>query len=226
MSLSKKAFILIAILLLADQCLKFWVKTNMYLGEEIPVFGNWFKILFTENPGMAFGMLFGGPIGKMILVTLRIILAMALIVYIPKIAKKEGITPGLMLGIAGICAGALGNIIDSAFYGLIFNTGTTYNPNFGSYAEYSGISELSANGYASFMHGCVVDMLYFPVIRTHFPDWFPFNAGEEFVFFRPIFNIADTSISVSAIYIFLFQRKALNILFNKSNTEEIKNVNS
>jgi signal peptidase II len=220
MSLSKKAFIFIGIILLFDQSLKFWVKTNMYLNETIPVFGDWFNIFFTENPGMAFGMLFGGPTGKIILVVLRIILAVALIVYIPKISKKEGITAGLILGISGICAGALGNIIDSAFYGLIFNSGTSYNPEYGIYAGYAGISELSATGYASFMHGCVVDMLHFPIIKTHYPDWFPFNAGEEFIFFRPIFNIADASISVSSIYIFLFQRKALNILFSKHSNAE------
>jgi signal peptidase II len=219
MSLSKKAFIFIGIILLADQGLKFWVKTHMYLNEEIPVFGNWFNILFTENPGMAFGMLFGGPVGKMLLVAMRIILAAALIVYIPKISRKEGVTAGLAIGIAGICAGALGNILDSAFYGLIFNTGTTYNPAFGLYAGYAGVSELSTNGYASFMHGCVVDMLHFPIIRTHYPEWFPFNAGKEFVFFRPIFNIADTSISVSAIYILLFQRKALNVLLSRHDAE-------
>jgi signal peptidase II len=219
MSLSKKAFILIGIILLADQCLKFWVKTNMYLDEEIHIFGNWFNILFTENPGMAFGILFGGPTGKMILVMMRIVLAVTLIFYIPKIAKKEGITTGLIFGIAGICAGALGNIIDSAFYGMIFDTGRTYNPEIGRYVDYSSISELSTTGYSSFMHGCVVDMLYFPIIRTHYPDWFPFNAGKEFIFFRPIFNLADTAISVSAIYILLFQRKALNILFNKHNAE-------
>ena len=217
MSLSKKAFILIGLILLADQGFKFWVKTNMFLGQEIPVFGEWFNILFTENPGMAFGMLFGGPAGKIILVVLRFFLAMALVFYIPKIAKKEGVTNGLMLGIAGICAGAWGNIIDSAFYGLIFDTGRTYNPDLGTYAGYAGVSKLSATGYSSFMHGCVVDMLYFPVIKTHYPEWFPFNAGKEFIFFRPIFNIADAAISISGIYILLFQRKALNVLFGKKN---------
>jgi signal peptidase II len=216
MSLSKKAFIFIGIILLADQALKFWVKTNMSLGDGIHIFGDWFILHFTENPGMAFGMLFGGPAGKMILVVLRIILAVALIVYIPKIAKKEGIATGLIVGIAGICAGAIGNIIDSAFYGLIFDTGTRYNSDFGMYAGYAGVSELSTNGYSSFMHGCVVDMLYFPIIETKYPEWFPFNAGKEFIFFRPIFNVADTAISISAIYILLFQRKALNVLFRKA----------
>jgi signal peptidase II len=215
MSLSKKAFIFIGIVLLVDHALKFWVKTNMYLNEEIPIFGNWFNILFTENPGMAFGMLIGGPVGKIVLVILRVVLAVALIVYIRKISKKEGITTGLIIGIAGICAGALGNIIDSAFYGMIFNTGTTYNPDFGLYAGYSGVSELSTNGYSSFMHGCVVDMLHFPIIKTYYPDWFPFNAGKEFIFFRPIFNIADSAICVSVTYIMLFQRKSLNILLNR-----------
>jgi signal peptidase II len=215
MSLNKKAFILVGIILAADQALKFWVKTTMHLGEEIHIFGDWFNILFTENPGMAFGMLFGGPVGKMILVVLRIFFAIGLILYLSKIAKKEGITTGLIFGIAGICAGALGNIIDSAFYGLIFDTGTTYNSDFGLYAGYAGVSTLSTNGYSSFMHGCVVDMLSFPIIKTHYPEWFPFNAGQEFIFFRPIFNIADAAISVSIIYILLFQRKALNVLFHR-----------
>ncbi|MDR3245218.1 MAG: lipoprotein signal peptidase [Prevotellaceae bacterium] len=215
MSLSKKAFIVIGMILLADQALKFWVKTNMYLNERIPIIGDWFNIHFTENPGMAFGMLFGGPTGKVLLVVLRIILAVALIIYIPKIAKKTGISTGLVIGIAGICAGALGNIIDSAFYGLIFNTGTTYSPEYGIYSDYSGVSELSSTGYASFMHGCVVDMFYFPIIKTQYPSWFPFNAGEEFIFFRPIFNVADSAISVSAVYILLFQRKALNLLLSR-----------
>jgi signal peptidase II len=215
MSLSKKAFIVIGIILLADQALKFWVKTNMCLDQQIPVLGDWFNIHFTENPGMAFGILFGGPTGKILLVVLRIILAVVLILYIPKMAKKTGISTGLVIGIAGICAGALGNIFDSAFYGLIFDTGMTYSPEFGFYSKYAGVSELSTAGYASFMHGCVVDMFYFPIIRTQYPTWFPFNAGEEFIFFRPIFNIADAAISVSAVYILLFQRKALNLLLSK-----------
>jgi signal peptidase II len=215
MSLRKKAFILIGIILLADQSLKFWVKTNMFLGEGISVFGEWFNITFTENPGMAFGMSFGGPFGKIILVGLRFFFAIALVIYVHRIAKKEGITAGLIFGIAGICAGAWGNIIDSAFYGLIFDSGTTYNPDLECYAGYAGVSKLSSTGYSSFMHGCVVDMLHFPVIKAHYPEWFPFNAGKEFVFFRPIFNIADTAISVSGIYILLFQRKALNVLLGR-----------
>ncbi|MDR1895740.1 MAG: lipoprotein signal peptidase [Prevotellaceae bacterium] len=215
MSLSKKAFLFIGIILLADQALKILIKTNMYLNQEIPVFGDWFYIHFMENPGMAFGMLFGGPVGKILLVFFRIVLAVALIVYIPKLARKEGVTTGLVIGIAGICAGAWGNIIDSAFYGLIFNTGTAYNPEFGDYIPYREISELSTNGYSSFLHGCVVDMFYFPVIRTTYPEWFPFKAGEEFIFFRPVFNIADSAISVSAVYILLFQRKALNLILKK-----------
>jgi signal peptidase II len=216
MSLTKKAFIFIGVILLADQALKFWVKTNMYLNEQIPIFGDWFNLFFTENPGMAFGMLYGGPIGKIILVILRVFLAFALVIYIPKMVRKKGVTTGLVIGVAGICAGALGNIVDSAVYGLIFNTGTTYNPDFGTYVGYSGISELSKTGYSTFMHGCVVDMLHFPVIKTHYPSWFPFNAGEEFIFFRPIFNIADSAISVCAVYLLLFQRKALNLLFGKN----------
>ena len=206
-------FLFIIIILIIDQASKIWVKTHMSLNEQIPVLGNWFYIHFTENPGMAFGMLFGGPTGKIILVLFRITLAIALLVYIPKIMKKEGVSMGLVLGVAGICAGALGNIFDSAFYGMLFDTGTTYNPDFEVYVGYSGVSQFSNTGYASFMHGCVVDMLHFPIIETTYPSWFPFKAGEDFIFFRPIFNVADTAISASAIYLLLFKRKSLGILF-------------
>jgi signal peptidase II len=214
MSLTKKAFLFIGIILLIDQISKFLVKTNLHLGEQISVFGDWFYIYFTENPGMAFGMSFGGPIGKMFLVLFRIVLAGALIFYIPKLTRKQGMTTGFIMGMAGICAGALGNIIDSAFYGMIYDTGTTFNTDHNIYLGYQGISTLSTAGYSSFMHGCVVDMLYFPVIKTTLPDWFPVNAGEEFVFFRPIFNIADSAITVSVLYLLLFQRKAFK-LFDK-----------
>ncbi|MDR0558559.1 MAG: lipoprotein signal peptidase [Prevotellaceae bacterium] len=216
MSLKNKSFLLIGLILIVDQAIKITVKTNMYLGSDISVFGDWFKILFTENPGMAFGLLFGGPAGKILLVIFRIVLSVALLIYIPRIAKREGVTTGFMLGLAGICAGALGNIIDSAFYGLIFNSGTAFNSEYGAYMNYQGISQLSLQGYAPLLHGCVVDMFYFPIIKTTYPQWFPFWAGEEFIFFRPVFNFADASISVSGAYILLFQRKALNVLLKRS----------
>jgi signal peptidase II len=169
---------------------------------------------------MAYGMSFGGPTGKILLVLFRITLALILLFYLPKIARKEGMTTGFVIGLAGICAGALGNIVDSAFYGLVFDTGTTYNADFETYLGYSSISRFSLDGYSSFLHGCVVDMLYFPIIKTTYPSWFPFNAGEEFIFFRPIFNIADSAISVSAVYIFLFQRKTMNLLFRRNDTAQ------
>jgi signal peptidase II len=220
MSLTKKAFGVIGIILAADQALKILIKTSMHLDERISVFGDWFYILFTENPGMAYGMSFGGPTGKILLVLFRMALALILLFYLPKIARKEEMTAGFVIGLAGICAGALGNIVDSAFYGLVFDSGTTYNANFGTYLGYSSISRFSLDGYSSFLHGCVVDMLYFPIVKTTYPSWFPFCAGEEFIFFRPIFNIADSAISVSAAYIFLFQRRTMNLLFRRNDTAQ------
>lgn len=218
MSLSKKAFLFIGIILLVDQAIKVLIKTNMYLNEQIPVLGNWFYLSFTENPGMAFGMHFGGPMGKILLVVFRIVTVAILMIYIPKISRRNGINTGLVLGLAGICAGALGNIIDSSVYGLIFNTGTSFNAEYGEYMGYSGVSQLSLSGYSSFLHGCVVDMFYFPLVETHYPEWFPVYGGKEFIFFRPVFNFADASISVSVAYIFLFQRKAANVLLKRPAT--------
>ncbi|MDR2563140.1 MAG: lipoprotein signal peptidase [Prevotellaceae bacterium] len=210
MSLKNKAFLFIGLILIADQALKIWVKTHMGLDERIRIFGDWFYIHFTENPGMAFGMTFGGPTGKILLVTFRIMMAAVILWYIPKMIQR-GAGTGLIMSVAGICAGALGNIIDCAFYGLIFDTGTVFSPGFDQYVGYAGVSQFAPEGYSSFMHGCVVDMFHFPIIQTSYPEWFPLRGGEEFVFFRPIFNVADSAISVSIIYIILFQRKTLNI---------------
>ena len=175
-----KPLLIIFLVLLADQVLKTWIKTNMYIGQEFKIIGNWFIIHFTENNGMAFGLEFGGEFGKLALSLFRIF-AVAGIGYGLHYLIQKKYHRGLILNVALIFSGALGNIIDSVFYGKIY-------------------------GYAELFHGRVVDMFYFPIMEGHFPSWFPIWAGEEFVFFRPVFNIADAAISVGVIIILIFQK--------------------
>ncbi|MBC7566575.1 MAG: lipoprotein signal peptidase [Pedobacter sp.] len=186
-----KPLLIIFLVLLADQVLKTWIKTNMYIGQEFKIIGNWFIIHFTENNGMAFGLEFGGEFGKLALSLFRIF-AVAGIGYGLHYLIQKKYHRGLILNVALIFAGALGNIIDSVFYGKIY-------------------------GYADFFHGRVVDMFYFPIMEGHFPTWFPIWAGEEFVFFRPVFNIADAAISVGVIIILIFQK----VYFKEELQEEI-----
>jgi signal peptidase II len=193
----KKAALIVFLILLADQVLKIWIKTHMTLGQEINVAGNWFILHFTENEGMAFGFTFGGSAGKLILSIFRIIAVIFIGYYIYKLRKKSP-HPGLLVSFSLIMAGALGNIIDSAFYGLIFNQ-----------SSYHTVATLfpPEGGYASFLHGKVVDMLYFPVIHTTMPGWVPVWGGEPFEFFRPVFNIADSSITTGVFLLLIFQKK-------------------
>lgn len=176
-----KPLLLIFFVLVADQALKTWIKTNMMLGQEYKILGNWFIIHFTENNGMAFGLEFGGEFGKLALSLFRVI-AVAGIGYGLHYLIKGKHHRGLILNVALIFAGAMGNIIDSVFYGVIYD-------------------------YAGLMHGQVVDMLYFPIFKGTFPSWFPFWANEPFEFFRPVFNLADAAISVGVISILIFQKK-------------------
>lgn len=206
MAFSKKTRITIislfaVLLVLADQISKIWVKTNMTIGESVSVFGDWFQILFVENPGMAFGMAFGGDIGKYLLTGLRLVLFVIMLLWIRKLTKKEETPMGVLIGLTAIMIGALGNIIDCMFYGEIFSQSTA-----------TQVSEFVplGTGYGSFMLGRVVDMLYFPIVDLVLPDWFPFNAGERFIFFRPIFNIADSCISVGAVYLLIFHWKFIS----------------
>jgi signal peptidase II len=197
LSRGKKITLLVALILVIDQVVKIWIKTNMTIGESIPVFGDWFKIYFIENNGMAFGMQFGGAIGKLLLSLFRIVLIGFIIYYIKKLLRKEA-PMGVIYGVGLILVGAVGNVVDSMFYGLIFSESTftqvaTFLPEGG--------------GYASFLHGKVVDMLYFPLIDTTLPNWVPIWGGEQFLFFRPIFNIADSCITVGVFYLLLFHRK-------------------
>jgi signal peptidase II len=203
----KKAAIIVFLVLLADQVLKIWVKTHMTLGQEIPVFGNWFILHFTENEGMAFGITFGGPAGKLLLSIFRIIAVMFIAYYIYSIRNKSP-HPGLIVSFSLIMAGALGNILDSAFYGLIFNMSSFHSVSIMFPAD---------GGYNSFLHGRVVDMLYFPVIDTTWPKWIPYFGGESLQFFRPVFNIADSSITTGVLMLLIFQKK----FFPKKEAEEL-----
>ena len=205
----KKSLLIVFLVLLIDQILKVWVKTHMYLGEEFSVLGNWFIIHFTENPGMAFGMEFGGGYGKLFLSVFRILAVLGIAWYLHKLIKENA--PNLVVvSLSLILAGAIGNIIDSVFYGVLFSDSLNQ---LASFMPEEG-------GYTSFLHGRVVDMLYFPLIEGHFPSWSPIWANEQFMFFRPVFNIADTAISFGVGIILVFQRSFF------SNEKELSDENS
>lgn len=188
----KKSALLIAFVLILDQILKIWIKTNMMIGQEIQFF-DWFIIHFTENKGMAFGMEFGGNLGKYILSIFRLIAIVAIGIYWYKLANTP-IKKGIVYSTSLILAGAIGNMIDSAFYGMIFSE---------SYGQLATVFE---GGYSSFLQGKVVDMFYFPLINGHFPGLLPLVGGNHFIFFRPVFNIADAAISTGVINILIFHR--------------------
>ena len=190
--------LLVVLLLVIDQAIKFAVKLNMTIGESIPVFGDWFQICFIENNGMAFGMQFGGSIGKLALSLFRVVLIGFIIVYLRKLIKRAGTPTGVLVGLSLVLVGAIGNVIDCLFYGEIFSAST-----------YTQVAQLFPpdGGYTGFLYGKVVDMFYFPIIDTVLPEWVPFYGGEPFIFFRPIFNFADACISCAVVYMLLFQRK-------------------
>ena len=192
MKISKggRLILLGAVLVLVDQVIKILVKTNMTLGEHFSVFGDWFQILFIENKGMAFGMSFGGVIGKYILTLFRIGLFAALCWWISSLLKKKDVPTGVLVGLTLITAGALGNIVDCLFYGLVFSESTP-------------MAVATLGHYAPFMQGKVVDMLYFPLWT--WPDWMPLVGGD--IFFEPVFNFADSCVTVGAFYLILFQWK-------------------
>lgn len=186
----------ILLVILLDQIFKIWIKTHFYLGEEY-VITSWFRLYFIENNGMAFGMELGS---KLFLSVFRIFLAIGLIWYLWKIRNSRTIKTGYMVCVALITAGAIGNIIDCMLYGLIFNNpvppqvATLFPPD---------------GGYASLFHGRVVDMLYFPLFSFTWPDWMPWVGGEHFLFFQPVFNLADAAISVGIIVVLLFYTRFL-----------------
>lgn len=202
-----KPFLAIVIILLLDQVLKFWIKLNMSLGQEFKILGNYALIHFTENNGMAFGMEFGGEAGKLALTLFRIAAVCGIgygVIYL--IQKKYH--RGLIMNLALIFAGAMGNIIDSTFYGLLFNESTYYEAAKFLPAE---------GGYSSLFHGKVVDMFYLPLLQGVYPSWFPFWAGEEFIFFRPVFNVADSAISIGVVMILMYQKR----YFKEEKKEEV-----
>ena len=201
---------IVVTVLLIDQLTKIWVKTNMEYGQEFLIFGlEWARIHFVENKGMAFGMSFGGDAGKLALSLFRIV-AVGFIIYIIRqlIQSKEGL--GVLVCFALILAGALGNIIDSVFYGMIFSDSPYHG----------GLAELfpDEGGYGKFLHGKVVDMFYFPLFEIGLPKWLPFWGGQPFEFFRPVFNVADSAISVGIALLLIFYRQFF-ITENKEDKE-------
>lgn len=198
---SRSVILFILLILFVDQAIKFYIKTHFYLGQEVKVLGlNWFRLHFVENEGMAWGWKMGGQWGKIILTLFRLVAVIAGVFIIRGFIQKQ-YHRGFIICSALIFAGALGNLIDSIFYGLLFNDSDPYVQNLSTFMPKHG-------GYAGLLHGKVVDMLYFPIVsNAHFPQWFPIWGGQDFEFFRPVFNVADASISVGVIAILIFQNK-------------------
>ena len=208
----KKSLIVIFLVLLIDQISKIWIKTNMTIGESFPVLGDWFQICFIENNGMAFGWEFGAEFGKIALGVFRLI-AVALFFYLIYYLDKKRVKFGPLFGVSLITAGALGNIIDGMFYGMIFSEST-----------FTQVATLfpDGGGYAGFMQGKVVDMLYFPLFT--FPEWVPLMGGQ--IFFSPIFNIADSAITIGFLYLLIFQWNFLKNIDNLDALVDTENNNT
>ena len=207
LSNGKLAALIIALVIVIDQALKIWVKTHFYYGEEVEI-TSWFKLLFIENNGMAFGMELGS---KLLLTLFRIIASGAFIYYLWRLRNSDDVPKGYIACIALITAGALGNVIDCIAYGLIFN-----NPMPPQVAQLFPPD----GGYATLFNGRVVDMLYFPLCEWNWPQWMPWIGGNHFVFFQPIFNIADASLSVSVIVLILFYARYLATISPKDKDNE------
>ncbi|MFO7718930.1 MAG: lipoprotein signal peptidase [Gillisia sp.] len=192
----KKASIIIILILLIDQISKFYIKTNFILGEEVRV-TDWFRILFVENEGMAWGAKIPGEYGKLLLTLFRLGAIVGIGYWLWDSIRNNG-SRILITAIAFIFAGAFGNIVDSVFYGIIFDD---------SYGQVATFMP-DAGGYGTLFHGKVVDMLYFPLYDGILPEWIPFWGGENFAFFEPVFNVADTAISTGVVLLLLFNKRA------------------
>lgn len=192
----KRALSVILLVLLADQVLKVWVKLNFFYDTAIPLFGDWGYLHFIENRGMAFGMEFGGAWGKLVLTLFRIMAVAGIGWYLSTLIKRK-VGIALVISVALIFSGALGNIIDSTFYGLLFSASTPFQ---------KAVLFPPEGGYAPLFHGAVVDMFYFPLWEGRLPEWVPVWGGEYTVFFRPVFNIADAAITVGVALFILVQR--------------------
>lgn len=191
------AAIIVLTLIIADQIIKIWVKTNFYLGETLP-FTSWFELHFIENPGMAFGIELGS---KLFLTLFRIIASAALVYILFKIRNNPVYSRGFIVCLSMITAGAIGNVIDCMFYGIIFSESTPF-----------AMAEIFPDsGYGTFLHGHVVDMFHFPLIEGTWPEWMPWVGGSDFEFFRPVFNLADSAVSVGMIVFILFYSKYLSM---------------
>ncbi|OJW82281.1 MAG: lipoprotein signal peptidase [Bacteroidetes bacterium 46-16] len=196
----RHAIIIVLLVIFFDQLLKFYIKTHFYYGQEVNVMGHWFRLHFIENEGMAFGMkLSQADIGKVVLTLFRLGAVIFGFFLLKKLVIKKYSRGTIICG-ALILAGAMGNLIDSMFYGLIF-TESTFD-----------LAHLTAmgHGYGKFLHGRVVDMLYFPLFTVHLPSWVPFAGGEKFEFFEPVFNIADAAISIGVLTLVFFQKRLVH----------------
>ncbi|MCS6990506.1 MAG: lipoprotein signal peptidase [Chitinophagales bacterium] len=190
------ALLVVALVLLADQIIKFWVKLTFFYGESRRI-TDWFYLYFIENEGMAFGLTLGGHTGKLALTLFRLLAVAVLSWYLLRLIRRKA-AQGLVVSLSLILAGALGNIVDSVFYGRIFSEST---------ADRLAVLFPEGGGYAPLLHGRVVDYLYFPLFEGFLPQWVPIWGGDYFIFFRPIFNIADASITTGVLLIVLFQRR-------------------
>lgn len=223
----RSALLIVLLVIFADQALKIFVKVNFANGDDVRIMGNWFRLHFIENEGMAYGMkLSESAIGKIILTSFRLV-AVVFGFYLLKRLVNKGYSKGMIICGALILAGAMGNLLDSMFYGLIFSdspyscfSGTyesmsnlLHHPNKDAIAHFTSFG----HGYGKFLQGKVVDMFYFPIVETTLPKWVPFWGGNSFVFFEPVFNLADAAISVGIITLLLFQKRLIAI---PSNTEK------
>lgn len=210
----KKVAAIVALILIIDQVSKIYIKTHFHIGEEVSVIGDWFKLKFVENPGAAYGFNLGGYSGKILLSVLRVVLSGGIIWWVHKNIQR-GASNYFSIPMAMILAGAIGNLIDGALYSVLFDHGTVYYEEQG-YWDWSiqgipykeQVSSLDFSGYNAPFLGCVVDMLYFPLFEFTWPEWVPFVGGSHGEFFRYIFNVADSSISIGVFFLLIFRKKA------------------